>query len=137
MPEEEYARIARALAHLAASWRDHGDFEILAGLPDGSVSIDVLAGSARHASAGPIPLRLAGELKTALAERLARKGIDPREVQAAELTLRVGTGAIPTDRARIVHFDFDWESRLRAAGREYRDVRREDHVWHVREPDGG
>lgn len=132
MPESEYERIARVLAHLAAAWRDHGDLETLASLADGAVAIDVLAGSARHESAGTIPLRLASELKTALAERLARKGIDPRELQAAELILRVGTGAIPTDRARIVHFDFDLEVRLWAAGREYRAVRREDHVWHDR-----
>jgi hypothetical protein len=135
MPESEYDRIARTLAHLAAAWRDHGDLEILAGLPDGLVDIDILAGSAGHESAGPIPLRLAAELRAALADRLARKGIDPRELQAAELRLRVDTGGILTDRARIVHFDFDWEARLRAAGQEYRAARREDHVWHDREPD--
>jgi len=135
MPESEYDRIARTLAHLAAAWRDHGDFEILAGLPDGMVAIDVIAGSARHESAGPIPLRLGDELRAALADRLARKGIDLRELQTAELILRVDTGAIPTDRARIVHFDFDLEVRLHAAGQEYRAARREDHVWHDREPD--
>lgn len=140
MPEEEYARtegyvrLARTLAHLAAAWRDYGDLETLASLPDGTVTVDVLAGTAGHDSAGPVTLRLAAELRNALAERLARKAIDPGEIEAAELALRFATGAIPTDRARIVHFDFDLEARLRAAGKEHRAVRREDHVWHDREP---
>jgi hypothetical protein len=140
MPEEEYARIeeydrlVRTLAHLAAAWRDYGDFEILASHPDGTVTVDVIAGSARHASAGPLTLRLAADLRAALADRLARKAIDPGGIETAELVLRIDTGAIPTDRARIVHFDFDLEARLRAAGKEYRAARREDHVWHDREP---
>lgn len=135
MPEAEFDRLVRALAHLAAAWRDYGDFEILAGLPDGIVTVDVVAGSARHGSAGPIQLRLADELKAALGERLARKGIAPGEIRSGELVLRIDTGAIPTDRARIVHFDFDLEARLWAAGEEYRAFRREDHVWHDRAPD--
>jgi hypothetical protein len=122
MPEAEFDRLVRALAHLAAAWREYGDLEILAGLPDGSVTVDVVAGSARHGSAGPIPLRLAAELKAALEERLARKGIASGEIQAAELLLR------------IVHFDFELEARLWAAGKEYRALRREDHIWHDREP---
>jgi hypothetical protein len=135
MPEEEFARIASLLAHLAAAWRDHGDLEALAGLPDGNVAIDVIAGSARHESAGPFELRLGAELKAALADRLARRGIGPGVVQSAEIILRIDTGAIRTDRARIVHFDFDLEARLGAAGEEYRAVRREGHVWHSRETD--
>src|SRR4051812_40524166 len=119
MPEEEYARIVRALAHLAAAWRDRCDFEALAALPDGTVVIDVMEGAARHESAGPVPLRLAPELQAALAERMARKGLAPKDVQVGELTLRFDTGAIATDRARIVHFDFDLEARLRAGGKEY------------------
>jgi hypothetical protein len=134
MPEAEFDRLVRAVAHLAAAWRDYADLEILAGLPDGSVTVDVVAGTARHGSAGPIPLRLAAELKTALEERLARKGIASGEIQAAELVLRIDTGAILTDRARIVHFDFELEARLWAVGKEYRALRREDHIWHDRAP---
>jgi hypothetical protein len=135
MPEEEFERAARFLAHLAAAWRDRDDLEVLAGLPDGTVAIDVLAGEARHETAGRVPLRLAGELRAALADRWARKGIGAGAAEAAGIDLRVATGAIPTDRARIVHFDFDLEARVAAGGKEYRAVRREDHVWHSREPD--
>lgn len=133
-PEGEFDRICRSLLHLAAAWRDHGDLEALAGLPDGIVSIDLIAGSARHASSGSVTLRLAEALREALADRVARKGISPGEIREAEFLLRADTGAIRTDRARIVHFDFDLEARLRTAEKEYRAVRREDHVWHVREP---
>jgi hypothetical protein len=133
MAEDEYARIAAYLAHVAALWRDWSDLETLARLPDGTVSIDAVAGGARHGTAGPIALRLADALKTGLAERLARKGIG--DALTATLELGVYTGAIRTDRDRIVHFDFAIEARIGAEGREYRASRREDHVWHAREPE--
>jgi hypothetical protein len=53
----------------------------------------------------------------------------------ATLELGTETGAIRTDRDRIVHFDFGIEAKVGAEGREYRASRREDHVWHAREPD--
>jgi hypothetical protein len=145
MAEDEYARIAAYLAHVAALWRDWSDLETLARLPDGTVSIDAVAGGARHGTAGPIALRLADALKTGLAERMARKGIvsgsgnpgsaGSGDALTATLELGVDTGAIRTDRARIVHFDFAIEARVGAEGREYRASRREDHVWHAREPE--
>jgi hypothetical protein len=134
MPEAEYDRIAAYLAHIAAGWRDWGDLETLARLPDGTVSIDILAGGAVHGTAGPVALRLAPALEASLAERLARKGIAVGTVDSATLELRMDTGAIRTDRKRIVHFDFGIEAKVGAEGREHRASRREDHVWHAREP---
>jgi hypothetical protein len=136
MSAEEYARIAAYLAHLAAGWRDGSDLETLARLPDGMVYIDVLSGLARHETAGPIALRLASALQGALAERLARKGIPAGALETAALGLRVDSGAIRTDRNRIVHFDFGIEAAVRADGREHLASRREDHVWHAREAEG-
>jgi hypothetical protein len=143
LPEEEYPRLAAHLAHVAALWRDGSDLETLARLPDGIVSIDAMTGEARHATAGPIALRLADALRTGLAERLARKGLAVGAGNAvgnggaltATLELATDTGAIRTDRDRIVHFDFGIEAKVGAAGREFRASRREDHVWHAREPD--
>lgn len=135
MQDGEFDRIARYLVHLAAAWRDRGDLETLATLPDGTVALDLSAGTARHGAAGPIPFRMASELGTALADRLARKGIAPGAVESAGLVLRFATGAVRTDRDRIVHFDFDLECRLRADGKDYRASRREEHIWHAREPE--
>jgi hypothetical protein len=135
MQNGEYDRLAAYLAHIAAGWRDWGDLETLARLPDGLVSIDILAGEARHGTAGAIALRLTAALREALAERLARKGIAEGTISAAALGLRMDTGAVRTDRARIVHFDFGIEAKVDAERREHRASRREDHVWHAREPD--
>jgi hypothetical protein len=135
MPEPEFARIARWLAHLAAGWRDWDDLEALARLPDGTVRVDIRAGTATHGTAGPVALRLAPALRDALEERLAAKGIPPAAVEAAVLDMRVDTGAIRTERRHIVHFDFDLEARVRAKGEDYPASRREDHVWHARERD--
>ena len=129
------SQAARFLVHLAAGWRDWEDLETLARLPDGTIDIDILAGAARHDRSGPIPLRLAAELRQALEARWARKGVDPGAVEAAGLVLRADTGAVRTDRNRIVHFDFDLEAWLRANARELRASRREAHVWHAREPE--
>lgn len=135
MAPGDFEKLAQALAHIAAGWRDWGDLEALARLPDGWVEIDVLAGAARHEAAGPVALRLAEELGRALAERSARKGLAPGAIGEAIVRLRADTGAIRTDRSRIVHFDFDLEARLSAEGGEYRAARREAHVWHARDPD--
>jgi hypothetical protein len=142
MPPDEYARIAAYLAHIAALWRDGSDLETLARLPDGLVAIDAVTGEARHRTSGPIALRLADALKAGLADRLARKGIagggsadGAGTALSATLELSIDTGAIRTDRERIVHFDFGIEAIVGAEGGEYRASRREDHVWHARGPD--
>ncbi len=145
MSESEYTRLAAYLAHIAAGWRDWGDLETLARLPDGTVSIDIPAGVAVHTAArgtapgttaaDPVSLNLAGVLRASLGERLARKGIPTAKLDAAVLELNCDTGAVRTDRDRIVHFDFGIEARITAEGRDHRSSRREDHVWHAREAD--
>jgi hypothetical protein len=136
MPEEELRRAARALVHLAAGWRDRDDLETLARLPDGTAALDLLAGAVRHDSGAEISLRLAAALREDLAARLSRRGVPAGAVREAVLILRADTGAILTDRERIVHFDFDLEARLRGAdGGEISESRREAHVWHARDGD--
>lgn len=128
-------RLAKVLPHMAARWRWHADLETLAGLPDGEVRIDVLAGTALHASAGPIGLRLAGELRAGFADQLARKGIAPDSVRAAEVVIRTDTQGVLTDRSRIVHFDFRISARLETDAGAFLAEQEEPHVWHSRAPE--
>lgn len=127
--------MAKVLPHMAARWRWPADLETLADLPDGTISIDVLAGTANHAQAGPIGLRLAEELRAGFMDQLSRKGIAPGFVRLAGVSLRVDSGAIRTDRARIVHFDFRIAARLGTEAGEFTAEQEELHVWHSREPD--
>jgi hypothetical protein len=132
MHEKDFGLLAQVLPHMAARWRLPSDLEILAELPDGMIDLDVVAGTARHASAGPVPLRLAAELRAGLADQLARRGIAASEVRSALVTLAMDTGAVLTDKARIVHFDFRIASRLDTESGVFSASQTEDHVWHER-----
>lgn len=135
MHEKELGRLAKVLPHLAARWRWPADLETLAGLPDGEVVVDVLAGTARHAQAGPINLRLTEELKAGFSDQLTRNSIAPAFVEEALVVLKVDTGAVRTDRDRIVHFDFRISAHLRSPAGGFSGEQEELHVWHSRAPD--
>ncbi|MDB5104116.1 MAG: hypothetical protein JWP91_1805 [Fibrobacteres bacterium] len=132
MQDKDFALLAKVLPHMFARWRHAEDFEILAGLPDGEVRIDALTGTAGHALAGPIPLRIAAELKAGLDDQLARKGIAKADLPEAGLTVTVDTSAVKTDRTRIVHFDFRIRSRIRTVDKVFEASQDEEHVWHER-----
>lgn len=135
MYEKELGLMAKLIPHLAARWRWPLDLEILADLPDGEVAIDVLTGAARHAQTGPIDLRLSEELRAGFADQLARKCVPDGFVRKAGLTLRMDTGAVRTDRKRIVHFDFRFAALLATEAGEFTAEQEELHVWHSREPE--
>jgi hypothetical protein len=132
MHDKDFTLFARVLPHLFARWRDAGDFEVLAALPDGEISLDALTGSARHFQAGPIVLRIAEELAAGFADQLSRKGIAQATVLEAGLTVAVDTTKVKTDRARIVHFDFRIVSRIRTETASFTASQDEEHVWHER-----
>jgi hypothetical protein len=134
MHDKDFTHLAKVLPHMFARWRLHGDFEILADLPDGEVEIDVMTGLARHSRGGPIGLRIARELKAGFASQLEKKGIPPGEVSEAVVKAVVDTSKVKTDRRNIVHFDFRISSRIRtAAGGVFEAEQSEEHVWHSRE----
>ena len=129
--------IAKVLPHMFARWRDWGDFEILADLPDGFITIDALSGkagfaAAAHAEAKPIPLRIAQEIRSGLMDQLVRKEIQASRVREAVLRIRVDSAQVKTDRNRIVHFDFHIASRIHAEAGVFEAAQIEEHVWHDR-----
>ena len=132
MHEREFSLLAKALPHIAARWRLWSDLELLASLPDGTVAIDALDGMSRHSVTGVIPLRLGEELKAGLTDQLARRGVAAEEVSAATVSMVVETGAVPTDRARIVHFDLRISARLETRAGVFAAAQDEEHVWHTR-----
>jgi hypothetical protein len=140
-PQDAYAKdfsqLARLLPHIFARWRSHPDFETLADLPDGRIGIDALAGTARHATEGPIGLEVSAELKAGLEGLLGRKGIPRATLLEATVTVLTDTTRIRTDRRRVVHFDFSIASRIRTESATYEGAQEEEHVWHVREGASG
>lgn len=143
----DLALMAKVLPHMFARWRDGGDFETLAALSDGVVTIDALTGAATHAptaacapadpaagdaAASPIRLRIAEEIRSGLMDQLVRKEIQPSRVREAVLRIRVDTSQVKTDRNRIVHFDFHIASRIHAEAGVFEASQIEEHVWHDR-----
>ena len=110
------------------------DLELLAGLPDGTLTIDVLAGTAGHSVNGSISLHIAGELKAWLDHRLSESGIERSEVDTASVVAAIRTDRVATNRKRIISFDFSVDSTIATAERQYRGKLCEVHRWHSRVP---
>src|SRR6188768_1377002 len=100
----DLALLAKVLPHMFARWRDWEDFEVLAGLPDGTITIDALSGQASHAAglpraadaaastasgaagaavAKPIQLRIAREIESGFREQRVRKEIQASRIREA------------------------------------------------------
>jgi hypothetical protein len=82
------------------------DLESLARLPDGNLALDLLAQTVHHSSGGVIQLRIVGDLTNWLKIRLIDNRIPVSDLSKAELVAAIRTDKIPTDRNRIVVFDF-------------------------------
>lgn len=130
----DLALVAKVLPHMFARWRDWDDLEILAGLPDGMITIDALAGTAVHeaAPATPIDLRIAREIRSGFMDQLVRKEIQASRILEAVLRVGMDSSQVKTDRNRIVHFDFHIASRIHAEAGVFEAAQIEEHVWHDR-----
>ena len=126
--------LANTLCQMLVGWRMGDDLEALAELPDGTVSIDVLAGTASHDTAGAIQLYIAGELQAWLSHRLSVNRIPAQAITAAEVTAEICTDRIATNRKRIVSFDFSVQSIISTDECSYTGKLHETHSWHSRAP---
>jgi hypothetical protein len=123
---------ANTLCQMLVGWRMAEDLELLAALPDGTLTIDVLAGTACHSVNGPVRLHIAGELKAWLEHRLSECRIERSEVETTLVIAGIRTDRIATNRKRIISFDFSVDSTIATAEREYRGKLCEVHRWHSR-----
>jgi hypothetical protein len=105
-PQKVLADIANTMPHMVVGRMHPEDFETLATLTDGTLTMDLLAAMSRHSSGGTLNLKVTGELASWLNERLAKMQLSPTELSSAELAITIRTARVATDRARIVPFDF-------------------------------
>ena len=82
------------------------DYEALAVLPDGTLTVDLLERQAVHASGPTLSLRVMADLIDWLAKRLTKEQIMLSDLTKAELSIVIRTDRIPADKTRIVPFDF-------------------------------
>jgi hypothetical protein len=126
--------LANTLCQMLVGWRMSEDLEVLAALPDGTLSIDALSGSASHDIAGDLRLHIAGELTSWLAHRLSAHQIPLQAITVATVTASIRTDLLPTARNRIVSFDFSVRSVIVTDERSYIGQLQEVHRWHTRVP---
>jgi hypothetical protein len=101
---------ANTLPHMITSERlGHGDLETLAGLPDGTIAIDLLTCEARRDDV-PVSLEIVQLLTEWLTDRLGRHGGALCDLAEARMELELRTDALPptaparsrlTGRARV------------------------------------
>jgi hypothetical protein len=125
---------ANTLCQMLVGWRMADDLEVLASLPDGRLSVDVLSGSAGHSVQGELSLHIALELQAWLADRLSAFKIPAEALRAAVVLADIRTDRIATNRKRVISFEFSVESTITVEGREYRGRLVEAHQWHQRVP---
>jgi hypothetical protein len=81
------------------------DWEALAVLPDGALTIDLLAVTANHTIGGVLNLRVVVDLAVWFKDRLAAARLMPSDLTKAELAIAIRTDRVPVDRSRIIPFD--------------------------------
>jgi hypothetical protein len=123
---------ANTLCQMLVGWRMGDDLEALAALPDGTLTIDVLSGTACHSSEAVLELHVTDELQAWLLHRLTASRIEPSAVCHAVVMADIRTDRIATNRKRIISFDFAVEAVIRTSEREYRGELHEVHKWHTR-----
>ncbi len=113
-------------------WRMADDLETLAALPDGTIHLDLLRGSAEHSETGTLNIHVTAEIKEWLRCACEKDGVDYSALKSAALWVDVDTSKIATNRKRIVCFDFDATSKLKTDEAEYSAQVSESHKWHTR-----
>lgn len=108
------------------------DYEIIADLPDGRLSFNLLTGSVTHSGGTSPSLWIAGELHAWLSARLVKEGIPVVELQTASLDVDFRTDRIATDKKKIVSFDFQCHSVLETSEKKYEGKLVERHTYHQR-----
>ena len=109
------------------------DLELLAEMPDGAIHIDLINISANHERAGPVNLEVVGRLAEWLRARLHALSVPIDAIAVASARAEYRTDRVPTNRSKIVSFDWRGEVLLRTDEKEYRGELAEKHIWHTRQ----
>lgn len=113
-------------------WRMSEDLEILAEIPDGQLTIDLLSGQSTHDAKGAIQLHIADEIRAWLKLECEKESIPFNQLSTAELVVDLDTSQVKTDKKRIVCFSFVCRSVIATDEHEYRAEAHETHKWHNR-----
>ncbi len=119
---------ATAVCQMATSERICGSFEVLADLPDGDLSLNLVTGDCVHSGIGSLQLPIGPELASWFRGRLANLQIPGDDIESAALAITYSTDRVPTERERILLVDLEAKSQIIIAGRSYQGAAR-NSVW--------
>ncbi|MES2673321.1 MAG: hypothetical protein V4660_03735 [Pseudomonadota bacterium] len=108
------------------------DLEILSEIPDGIITIDLLAGKDSHSIVGELNLSVSKEVTAWLSHQSAKEGIDWAKMDSATLEVAMDTGKVATNREKIVMFNFECKAKLCTADACYETAFLETAKWHTR-----
>jgi hypothetical protein len=124
--------IVNAMADTFVPSLDPIDLEVFSGLPDGMVEIDLVAGTAKHSGSVSLQLHVVQPLVTLLRSQLAQHNIALSELATIVITADYRTGNIPTNRSKIVSFDWKCHCRISTDEKQYVGRVAERHLWFTR-----
>lgn len=109
-------------------WRMLEDVGTFASLPEGSLTIDVLAGTCHHDAVGMIETHIAPEISAWFSDQLAKRNIPASDVVEAKLFVALKRG--PTAKGKLgVTFNWSADSVIKTADRTYTAHLAEPHTW--------
>ena len=108
------------------------DLEVISDLPDGTITVDLLAGRAEHSIVGPVDLHISKELQAWLNQQGKKEGIDISQLKSAVLEVDIDTSKVATDKKRVVMFSFECRSNLKTNEATYQAKVKDMHQWHTR-----
>ena len=124
--------LASSMARMAVSGRIADSLEALCSLSDGTLNIDLVAGSSPLIEGREVEMPIGPRLTHWFGERLAALEIPPASIEAATLELSHSTQRIPTDRSKIVAFDLEAVVCIASGGRRLVGEAR-GMQWHKRD----
>jgi hypothetical protein len=113
--------VANTLPHMFGSRTSNEDFKLLAALPDGTLTIDLLAATAHHDAGAALKLPVVATLAAWLKGRLASQFTT--DVVGAMIVVVIRTDRVPTDRARIIPFELYCTAAVSTSGWTYSSPR--------------
>ncbi|MBT3201724.1 MAG: hypothetical protein HN350_17620 [Phycisphaerales bacterium] len=123
---------ADAVCKMFMGWRMQDDLEILAELPNGRLTIDLLSCGAVHDSEGAVDLHIADEIQAWLEAECEKEAILFDQLDRAELVVDIDTSRVKTDKKRIVCFAFECKSVIETDEHQYFATAKETHKWYNR-----
>ena len=123
---------ADVVCKMFVGWRMGDDLEVMSELPDGTITLNLLTGDAKHSIVGGLDLHIAKEIQAWLQQQSEKEGVDVSQLKSATLEVDVDTGKVATNKKKVVMFSFECRSNIETDETSYQATVKDMHQWHTR-----